>query len=350
MLQVDKIESKRIRMPAEWVPHEATWISWPHNPDTWPGLLSAAEAAMAEVVAAIARSEHVHINVLDQTHRAHVSRQIAANAPAEHLTFHEIASNDAWIRDYGPIFVLTQSGARTALDFEFNAWGGKYPPWDLDQKAAAQIARALHTRCERPGMVLEGGSIDVNGAGCLLTTEQCLLNPNRNPTLTRREIEDQLQTWLGVDQIVWLGSGVAGDDTDGHVDDIARFVDEETIAAVVERNVDDPNFAPLDTNRRRLEALQLDGRAAASVVELPMPAAIFAGAQRLPASYANFYIANEVVLVPVFDDAADDEALTLLGDCFPTRTVVPIASRALIQGLGGIHCLTQQVPAAVAQL
>lgn len=346
MQQVDKIEPKRARMPAEWAPHESTWISWPHNQDTWPGLLSAAEAAMVEIVAAIASSEHVHINVLDQGHRAHVHRQLAASVPPEQFTFHEIPTNDAWIRDHGAIFVLTPSGARIALDFEFNAWGGKYPPWDRDQAAAAHIAGAARTLCHRPGMVLEGGSVDVNGVGCLLTTEQCLLNPNRNPTLTRSNIEDELQTWLGAEQVVWLGSGIAGDDTDGHVDDIARFVDEETIVAVIECNTDDPNFRPLQANLRRLEALQFDGRAA-TVIELPMPDPITAGAQRLPASYANFYIANEVVLVPVFDDPADVRALDLLRGCFPTRKIVPIASRALIHGLGGIHCLTQQVPVAV---
>jgi agmatine deiminase len=345
MPPVDTIESECTRMPAEWAPHEATWLSWPHNAETWPGLLLAeAQAAMTEVVRVLAPHERVHINVLDNDHRAHVQKLLAAHTPAEQITFHEIATDDAWIRDHGAIFVFAETGSRLALDFDFNAWGGKYPPWDRDQKVAGRMAQALGVPSSRPDMVLEGGSIEVNGSGCLLTTEQCLLNRNRNPSLSRRQIEARLAEHFGVDQIVWLGNGISGDDTDGHIDDITRFVDETTIVTVVERDHTDINYEMLEENRLRLRSLKIAGQPI-SLTELPMPDPLFAGNQRLPASYANFYIANDVVILPVFADPADAVAVDALRACFPARTVVPVDARALVHGLGGIHCLTQQVPA-----
>jgi agmatine deiminase len=331
-------------MPAEWARHEATWLSWPHNVGTWPGVLSAAEAAMVQVVAALAPHERVRINVLDADHRRHVRALLDPHVPAERVTFHEIPTNDAWIRDHGAIFVFADSGDRIALDFDYNAWGGKYPPWDRDQAVAGQMAQALGVSALRPEMVLEGGSVDVNGTGCLLTTEQCLLNANRNPSLSREQIEDRLAECLGATQIVWLGQGIDGDDTDGHIDDITRFVSETTVVTVVERNAADVNYAALEENRSRLQSVEIAGRPI-ELVDLPMPAPVLANGQRLPASYANFYIANEVVLVPVFSDPADETALGALRTCFRSRRVVPIEARALVHGLGGIHCLTQQVPA-----
>ena len=341
----DTIESVRLRMPAEWWPHAATWLSWPHNLRTWPELLVEAEQAMSAVVAALAPHEHVHINVQNASHRDHVAGLIAAVAPPERITLHPIETDDAWIRDHGAVFVFSSDNERIALDFDYNAWGGKYPPWERDQAVACRMAEVLRASRRCPAMVLEGGSIDVNGAGCLLTTEQCLLNSNRNPDMSRQQIEQRLSEYLGAEEILWLDRGIAGDDTDGHIDEFARFVGETSIAIGVENDPSDINFGILQENRERLASLEIAGQAV-SLVDLPMPQPIFAGDQRLPASYANFYIANEVVLLPVFSDPADAEAIAVLQQQFPTRRIVPIDARALIHGLGGIHCLTQQVPAA----
>ena len=297
----------------------------------------------AHVAAALAPHEHLHINVLDRDHRSHVMRQLAARVPSGSVTCHEIPTNDAWIRDHGAIFVFSADAGLAALDFDFNAWGEKYPPWDRDQQVAGEMARTIGIGASRPGIVLEGGSIDVNGAGALLTTEQCLLNPNRNPALSREQIESCLQRHLGVRQIVWLGQGIEGDDTDGHIDDLTRFVAERTLVTVIERDRRDVNYAALAENRQRLEQLTIDG-GKVEVFELPMPDPLYTDGQRLPASYANFYIANDVVLLPVFDCPSDAAAAEILQACLPGRDVVRIDSRALVCGLGGIHCLTQQVP------
>jgi agmatine deiminase len=336
---------QRTFMPPEWAPHEATWLSWPHNKETWPAVLQHAEVAMTQVVAALAPHEHVHINVLGTAHREHVARLLRGRTPPGTVSWHTIPTNDAWIRDHGAIFAFSGSGERVALDFGYNAWGGKYPPWDDDQKVASAMARVLGVPVRDADFILEGGSLDVNGAGAVLTTEQCLLNTNRNPTLSRAQIEARLGDYLGVDEVLWLGDGILGDDTDGHIDDLTRFVNETTIVTVVEADSADPNFGALQENRRRLEGLRISGRTP-DIVELPMPEALFAGSERLPASYANFYIANEVVLLPVFASPRDGEAAALLAACMPDRQVVQIDARALVHGLGGIHCLTQQVPAA----
>jgi agmatine deiminase len=332
-------------MPAEWALHDSTWLSWPHNQETWAAFLGAAEAAMVAVVAALTPHEHVHINVLDADHGRHVGALLAKRASSTGFTLHQVPTNDAWIRDHGAIFVTRREDAEVlALDFEYNAWGGKYPPFDLDQQVASRMASIAGVDCVAQGMVLEGGSIDVNGAGCLLTTEQCLLNPNRNPSLDRVAISEVLKAAFGANQIVWLGDGIEGDDTDGHVDDVTRFVGESTIVTAVEPNKSDPNHAPLAANLRALQSLFVSERAA-EVIELPMPEPQFSGRQRLPASYANFYIANDVVLMPVFGCAHDETAASILVSCLRGRQVIPIDARALIHGLGAIHCLTQQLPA-----
>lgn len=334
------------RMPGEWAGHAATWLSWPHNAETWPGrLLGEAEAAMAEVVRAVAPGEDVHINVLDADHRAHVARLLDAVAPPEQLVWHELATDDAWIRDHGAIFVCGSDGRALALDFEFNAWGGKYPPFDRDRAVARAMAEALGLPRYAPGAVLEGGAVDVDGAGLVLTTEQCLLNPNRNPALEREDIERLLRDAFGAPHVIWLGAGIEGDDTDGHVDDIARFVAPGRVVAAVEHDAADPNAAALAANRARLAALAHETAGGIEVVELPMPPPFVIDGQRLPASHANFYIANDCVLVPVFDAASDAHAAGVLGECFPARRVVPIDSRALVAGFGAVHCLTQQLPA-----
>lgn len=324
-------------MPPEWAPHEATWLSWPHNQKTWPDGVEGAEAAFVQAVAALVPGETVHINTEDP---ARVRKLLEGRVPMQQVVLEGIPTDDAWIRDYGAIVVRDEACKRVALDFRFNSWGGKYPPFDRDDAVARRMAERLGLPCVTLDMVLEGGSIDVNGAGTLLTTEQCLLNPNRNPDLSREEIEAHLARYLGARRVVWLGEGVAGDDTDGHVDDIARFVSEDTVVAVVEPNTADANHAPLAENVRRLRAAHL------RVIELPLPPPLHRGDERLPASYANFYIANGVVIVPTFNDPNDRVALNTLADLLPGRQVVGIHAVDLVWGLGTLHCLTQQQPAA----
>ena len=332
------------RMPAEWAPHRATWISWPHNPETWPGTLAAAETAMAQAVTALASGEMVRINVLGPEHEAHVRARLGAVAETPAVAFHHFPTNDAWCRDHGAIFVQDDAGQLAAVDCGFNAWGGKYPPWDLDDAIPARMAAALGLQRFEGGMILEGGSIDVNGAGTVLTTEQCLLNDNRNPALSRADIEARLGLLLGVHQVLWLGDGIVGDDTDGHIDDITRFVAEDVVVTVVEADRSDPNHAPLAENLALLRDMKLSDGRPLEIIELPMPAPVELDGARLPASYGNFYIGNEVVLLPVFDQPTDLVAERILAPCFPGRRIVPIRANELVIGLGAFHCLTQQVP------
>ena len=338
------------RMPAEWQRHQATWFSWPHNPDTWPGGPAVAGRALAKAVNALSGHEPVRINVLDAEHAESVRRLLSAAEPGR-VTLHTVPTNDAWCRDHGAIFVTRSSAfvePLLALDFQYNAWGGKYPPFDLDNAVPGAMARLLGVPCRSVDMVLEGGSVDVNGAGALLTTEQCLLHPNRNPHLDREAIEARLCGWLGVETIIWLGEGIVGDDTDGHVDDITRFVAEDAVVTVVEPDPADPNHWPLADNLARLRAARLaDGRPL-RVYTLPMPSPVLsAQGEPLPASYANFLIANDVVLMPAFGDPRDAEAQATLAQCFPGRQVLALDCRDIVPGLGTLHCLSQQVPAVV---
>lgn len=341
----------RYRMPAEWEPHQATWLSWPHKRESWPGNFAPVEPVMVRAVAALSQSELVRINVLDAAHEKHVAALLEGQVNAAHVRFHRFPTNDAWCRDHGAIFV-TDAASETplvALDFRFNSWGDKYPPYDLDDAIPPQMANALGVPCRHFDMVLEGGSIDVNGAGALLTTEQCLLHPNRNPSMDRAGIEARLKSALGVAQILWLGDGIVGDDTDGHIDDLTRFVAEDTVVTVVEHNKNDDNHAMLAENRERLDALRLaDGRPL-KVIEMPMPRPIEFAGDRLPASYANFYIGNEVVLMPAFKDPNDAVNERTLASAFPGRRIVPLDCTDLVLGLGTFHCLTQQVPALAAR-
>ena len=336
------------RMPAEWSPHQATWISWPHNAETWPDGLAEVERVMADAVAALSTGEIVRINVRDADHGYHVQRLLAGRAAPGRVVLHRFPTNDAWCRDHGAIFVTRPAAAGDpllALDFQYNAWGGKYPPFDLDNAIPAQMAEALGVPRLTVDMVLEGGSIEVNGAGMLLTTEQCLLNPNRNPGLDRAGIEERLRRLLGVTRIAWLGEGIVGDDTDGHIDDLTRFVAEDAVVTVVEQDPADANHAALRDNLERLRALTLPDGRPLRVTELPMPPPLMDPERdRLPASYANFYIGNRVVLMPTFDCPADEEAAAVLARCFPGRRIVGLDSRQLVVGLGSFHCLTQQVP------
>jgi agmatine deiminase len=333
------------RMPAEWEPHAATWLAWPHKQDTWPGNFAPIPAVWVEIVRALTPSERVNILVKDATAAAGVRNLLhAAGVSDRSVSLYEIPTDDAWMRDIGPIFI-TRRADLAAVKWRCNAWGGKYPPWDLDDAVAEKICASLGVPVFRPGIVLEGGSIDVNGHGTLLTTETCLLNPNRNPHLGREQIEQYLCAYLGVRHILWLGQGIVGDDTDGHIDDLTRFVDPTTVVTVIETDRRDENFEVLQANYRRLLAMtDQDGRRL-RVTTLPMPRAISYKGQRLPASYANFYIANGVVLVPTFNDPNDAVALQILQDSFPHRRVVGIHATEMVWGLGAIHCATQQQPA-----
>jgi agmatine deiminase len=263
----------------------------------------------------------------------------------ERIPFHRIPTNEPWCRDHGPIFLTRDADPKLAIvDWDYNAWGNKYPPFDLDEVVPSRVAEILDVPVFYPHMILEGGSIDVNGASALLTSESCLLNPNRNPQLSRDEIEQRLRDFLGVREILWLGDGIAGDDTDGHIDDLARFVSERTVVAVVEENREDENYEPLQENLARLREMKIGGRKI-DIVTLPMPKKIVREGLRLPASYANFYIANSCVLVPTFADTNDENALSILQKCFPSRRIIGIDCHELIWGLGTFHCLTQQQPA-----
>ncbi len=332
------------RWPAEWEPHRATWIAWPHNPETWPGHLEGALASFVEMVSALHGRERVCITVEGAAMEETARRRLSQAGIESGLEFHHFPTNDAWIRDHGPVFVK-RPGEVALVDFRFDAWGQKYPPWDLDDRIPRAIAGVRGMRRFAVDLVLEAGSVEGNGRGSLLTTESCLLNPNRGPSRTREALEQILRDTLGANHVLWLAAGIAGDDTDGHVDDLCRFVDPATLVAVEEPDPQDPNHAPLAENLRRLRRMcDQDGKPLA-VATLPMPPALRIAGLRCPASYANFYLANGVALVPVFGVPSDDRALAVLRELLPGRDVVPIFARELVLGLGAVHCLTQQEPA-----
>jgi len=335
------------RMPAEWEPQSAVWLSWPHRKKTWPRHFRPIPAKFAEIVATISRFEEVRINIakpLQARARALISR---AGADWAKVRFYDHPTNDTWCRDHGPIFVKHERTGEVALtDWGFNAWGGKYLPFDADNGIPKKIARALGVRRFENRMVLEGGSLDVNGAGQLLTTEACLLNPNRNPSLTKPQIEQALRDHLGVSTILWLGDGIVGDDTDGHVDDLSRFFSADGIVTAVERNKRDANYPMLAENLSRLRSLRTPEGRKFKLVELPMPAPVLCDGRRLPATYANFLILNGAVLMPAFRQPhRDTEAAELLAACFPGRQIIPIDCVELVLGLGTLHCISQQQPA-----
>jgi agmatine deiminase len=325
------------RMPAEWEPHAATWLSWP-RPDgiSFPDRYDEILPTLGQMVRALAPHERVNINCRNEEVEA-IARQTVGKT--RNVRFHRIPSYEPWCRDHGPIFI--KRGRQLAIvDWGYNAWGGKYPPFDDDDAVPARIAELLGVPLFQPGIIMEGGALDVNGRGLLLTTEACLLNKNRNPHLSKRQIENSLKAYLGVTRIIWLGDGIVGDDTDGHVDDLTRFVKINTVVTVVEEDPRDENYAPLQDNLKRLRKTGL------KIVELPMPGRVEYDGQRLPASYANFYIANNVVLLPTYRHKQNDQrAQEILQRLFPKRRVLPIDSTNLIWGLGSFHCLTQQQPA-----
>jgi agmatine deiminase len=334
------------RVPAEWKPHAATWLAWPHNRGTWPAQLAEVRRVWAQMIGAIAQGEQVNLLVNDRDAETEVKAFLQAERVwSESVVLHQIPTVDVWIRDYGPTFLTGQRGGLALNDWIYNGWGGKYEGYEADDGVAKEIAKLLQVPVFEPGIVLEGGSIDVNGTGICLTTEQCLLNPNRNPALTKSQIEGVLKDYLTIDQVIWLGEGIEGDDTDGHVDDLARFVDSATVVCILGDNQSDEDYRRLRENYERLVGFRDPAGRKLNVIALPTPEAVVVDGARLPASYANFYIANSVVLLPTFEQPNDDKALGILTDLFPSRQVIGIPCAAVVYGLGAIHCVTQQQPA-----
>lgn len=329
-------------MPAEWERHAATWLSWPHNRDTWPGAFEPIPQVWANLARTLAAFEPVHIlaggaDVMADA-RSHVG-------DVSNVTLHDIPTNDAWMRDHGPTFLTSAHEQPPALvDWGYNAWGGKYPPFDKDNLVGQRIAEELHYQRFTPGVILEGGAIDVNGCGSVLTTARCVLNENRNSGLTREKLEQLLCDHLGVRHVIWLGGGIEGDDTDGHIDQLARFVAPRVVVAMTEEDPKDANYASLQENLAQLRAATDQDGEPLEIVTLPMPRAMYHGEHRLPASYANFYIANGVVIVPTFHDPQDETALGILADLFPDREIKGLPATDLVWGLGAYHCITQQQP------
>ena len=341
-------------MPAEWAEHKATWLSYPHNEDSWPGKIETIFPSYHLFIKVLAEDEEVHINVDDQRMEDHVAYALSEiGTDMKRVFFHQFPTNDAWCRDHGPAFLLNRKDVkkRAMVNWNHNAWGGKYP-YELDTQIPVHIYNCLKKQDEalelfEPGIVMEGGSIDVNGVGDLLTTTSCLLNPNRNPHLNQDQIEGYLRDYYGVENIIWLGEGIVGDDTDGHVDDLTRFVSPDTILTVVEEDTWDENYEPLQKNLRMLQRCRLANGKQPTIVELPMPDIVFYDNQRLPASYANFYIANGKVIFPTYRCLADNQAAYILEALFPDREIIGIDSTDIIWGLGSFHCLSQQMPAII---
>jgi len=337
-------------MPAEWEPHAGTWLTWPRPEGiSFPDRYDAVPPVYAEVIRELGRVEDVNINVwsgeMEERVRALLARY---KTPLERVRFHHFPAYEPWCRDHGPIFLSRQRDGRrerAVVDWRYNAWGNKYPPFDLDDDVPRHVAALRRLPLFSPEMILEGGSIEVNGLGTLLTTEACLLNPNRNPQLDRSQIEQYLKDFLGVTNVLWLGEGIVGDDTDGHIDDLTRFVAPSVVVTVVEEDPADANHQLLQENLKRLRTFRDQSGEPLRIVELPMPGVVKYHGQRLPASYANFYIANGLVLLPTFRSRNDQRAGAILQELFPDRQVVGIDSTDLIWGLGSFHCISQQEPA-----
>lgn len=334
--------------PAEFARHSATWLSWPHKEASWPGKIESIFPVYAQFVKLLAEGERVNINVVDESMKKRALGHLqAVGADMKNIEIFLHPTNDAWCRDHGPAFLINPNAEakKIIVDWGYNAWGGKYPPFDLDDNIPTLVGKHYNVPVLYPGIIMEGGSVEFNGKGTLLTTTSCLLNENRNPQLNQKQIEEYLHHFYGVDNILWLGDGIVGDDTDGHIDDLTRFINENTVVTVVEKNKKDENYKPLQENLKALQKLRLENGKQLNIAELPMPEAIVFEDMRLPASYANFYISNNYVIVPTFRDKNDEKALTILEACFPERKVVGLDSLDIIWGLGSFHCLSQQEPA-----
>lgn len=343
------------RFPAEFAKQSAMWLSWPHKEASWPGKLEEVYHPYSEFLLRVASHQKVNINVADGAmHHIALDKIVNSHYALKHpdldkvlenIVFYYHPTNDAWCRDHGPAFLINdEMKTKAIVDWGYNAWGDKYPPYDLDDVIPTLIGSKMGLQVFNPGIVMEGGSVEFNGKGTLLTTTACLLNPNRNPHLTQYEIEQYLIEYYGVEHILWLDEGIVGDDTDGHIDDITRFVNEDTVVTVVEKNRMDDNYDILQDNLKLLKSMRLPDDQPLNIIELPMPGPVVYDDQRLPASYANFYISNENVIVPTFRDKNDEVALEILQECFPDREVVGIDSVDIIWGLGSFHCLSQQEP------
>lgn len=333
--------------PAEFYPHEATWLSWPHKEASWPGKIDTIFQPYSQFVAYLAKGEKVRINIADTTMRDVAIKHLEkADVNMANVEFYLHPTNDAWCRDHGPAFLINPAAQqkKVVVDWGYNAWGNKYPPFDLDDVIPTSVANHFQLPVFHPGIVMEGGSVEFNGKGTLITSTACLLNPNRNPHLNQQQIEQYLRDFYGVQQILWVDEGIVGDDTDGHIDDTVRFVNEDTVLTVIEHDAKDENYVLLQHNLRQLTTMKLTDGQSLNIVELPMPREVVYEGQRLPASYANFYISNQHVIVPTFRCDRDDEALSIISRCFPDRQTVGIDSTDIIWGLGSFHCLSQQEP------
>lgn len=334
--------------PAEFAPHEATWLSWPHKEASWPGKIDLIFPAYCQFIKYLSLTEKVRINVADEAMKAGAIAHLqTAGVELKQVEFFFHPTNDAWCRDHGPAFLINRAAAqkKVIVDWGYNAWGNKYPPYDLDDVIPTLIGKHFDIPVYHPGIVMEGGSVEFNGNGTLLTSTACLLNENRNPSLNQNQIERYLQDYYGIEQVLWVDEGIVGDDTDGHIDDTVRFINADTVVTVVEENRNDENYDLLQHNLAQLKQMRLTNGKQLNIVELPMPDAVTWEDQRLPASYANFYISNGHVIVPTYRCANDDRALDMLSQCFSGRAVVGIDSTDLIWGLGSFHCLSQQEPA-----
>jgi agmatine deiminase len=333
--------------PAEFAPHRATWLSWPHKEASWPGKIHSIYPYYSQFVKELANSEQVCINVNDEQMKSFaVECLTGAGVNLNKVEFYFNPTNDAWCRDHGPAFLINPAAEQKKIivDWNYNAWGGKYPPFDLDDVVPTRIGQQLGLPVYHPGIIMEGGSVEFNGRGTILTSECCLLNKNRNPNLGKSEVEQYLRNYYGAEQVLWVKEGIVGDDTDGHIDDTVRFVNENTVLTVIEENRLDENFDLLKGNLDDLRKMRLLNSERLNIVELPMPDPVIYEDQRLPASYANFYISNDAVIVPTFRCGNDDRALKIIEACFPGRRVVGIDSTEIIWGLGSFHCLSQQEP------
>jgi len=333
--------------PAEWEKHAGTWLSYPHNEASWPGKIHTIFPYYHQFVKELARGERVNINVLDDNMRDSVEKALAdIGVTMQNISLHLNPTNDAWCRDHGPAFVLNPRSRqpKAIVSWEYNGWGGKYPA-ELDTQIPSKVGEMLGLPVYYPGIVMEGGSVDFNGKGTILTTTSCLLNPNRNPTLDRDQIEYLLLEFYGAEQVLWLGEGIEGDDTNGHIDDLTRFINEDTVITMVEHNRSDANYAPLKENLKALGKFRLPNGKQLNIAEIPMPAPMYYEKQRLPVSYANFYFANAGLMVPIYRCKQDDKAITILESVIKDRPVVDLDSVEIIWGLGSWHCLSQQEPA-----
>ena len=336
------------RFPAEWEKHSATWLSWPHKEASWPGKIETIYPVYCQFVKALTEGELVCINVNDEAMKNFAIRELEKQkVDLSKIKIFIHPTNDAWCRDHGPAFLVNPKSdyKKVIVDWGYNAWGGKYPPFDLDDVIPTKIANHYKIPVFNPGIVMEGGSVEFNGNGTLLTTTACLLNENRNPHLNQNQIEMYLRNFYGVEHILWLGDGIIGDDTDGHIDDITRFVNQDTVITAVEHIKSDENYEILKENLKLLSKMRLENGKQLNVIEIPMPKPVIFEDQVLPASYANFYIGNSAVVVPIYRDLKNDEkSLETIQSCFPDRKVIGLDSTDIIWGLGSFHCLSQQEP------